>query len=172
MKRVKRAGVFETNSSSMHSVSVRKSNPYFDYDLEVDDYDDYVHSRFGEYGWEIESYWEPYEKLSYALTMVAETEQYKSEEEFYKTKGFQDINNLIKEKCNCEGVIIDCPGFELHTYDWLGELRTYMDHNGYIDHQSTEDYKSLEDFLNDWDVSLEEFIFNTEVILHTDNDNH
>ena len=48
----------------------------------------------------------------------------------------------------------------------------YLEHPGYIDHQSCEDYGCLDHFLNRYGVTLEQFIFDPNVTLITDNDNH
>ena len=55
-----RRGVFETNSSSTHSVSIsHKNSSYYDpssLNVFIDEYDNKVHVKFGEFGWEVESY--------------------------------------------------------------------------------------------------------------------
>ena len=84
MKIAIRRGVFETNSSSTHSVSIigRDNDthtielsdvPETD-DLVVDERYNKVLSHFGEFGWGPEVYNSPAVKLSYLLTMVAMTE--------------------------------------------------------------------------------------------------
>ena len=190
MKRQIRYEAWETNSSSTHSVSADRRKPLeYNYDalkkyINNESYDRKLHITFGEFGWERREYTDAYTKLQYALTMVLETEMrgnakalldknVNPEKYFYSTEGFQAINDLIREKCDCDGVIIDDPGFELgdvyKCYD--GSLRRYFDHNGYIDHQSCETYNDLKEFLNDYDINLEEFIFSENVELETSNDN-
>lgn len=169
MKKQIRSGVFETNSSSTHSVTI--SNYLSDRLTPRED--NKVHSKFGEFGWEIESYNDAATKLSYALTMVIETEcRHDASVDFYNTEGFMAINELIKEKCNCDGVCVDS---NIEIRGWRnkdGSIHNYYYHDGYIDHQSCEDYSSLQDFLDDYSITLEEFIFSQEVWLNTDNDNH
>ena len=172
MRRVIRAGMFETNSSSCHSIMIPGTkSPEFNYDVFVNR-DGYIHSSFGEFGWEIASHYSFNMKLSYALTMVAETEIYDTE--FYETEGFKAINNIIKEKTRAEGVIVDHPYFkrEIWSDELTGRIHSWMSHDGYIDHQSCEDYNSLNDFLKDYDISLERFLFDDNVCVYTDNDNH
>ena len=166
-----RENIFETNSSSMHSLIIGKNPNYFYEDL-YPERDGYVHSRFGEFGWGIDTYADPRTKLEYALTMIAETEAATSMEEFYQTDGMKMINELFcKVIHGCKGVIVDGI-FETETYtNYAGEIREYVDFDGYIDHQSCE-YDSLRDFLDDWGVDLERFIFDENVALHIDNDNH
>ena len=159
MKAKIRYGMFETNSSSCHAIQIKKSK--YNYSgLFIDD-NGFAHSSFGEFGWEFEEYCYPTSKLEYALTMVAMTEPFTTEEEFYQTKGFKEINTLLREKCHCLGLIID-NGFNDNAYS--------HDINGYIDHQSCC-YSSLDDFLADYAISLERFIFDRNVVLKTGNDN-
>lgn len=164
MKKKIRYGVYETNSSSCHSLVISK-HKIMNFVLPKPDGDGYLHMTFGEFGWHEARYNDPITKLSYALTMVAMThmKEFNNKEEFYELDDFKMINNIIKDKIDdCDGIEIDEEEFK---DDWYGV-------NGYIDHQSCENYSCLQDFLNDYDVSLEDFIFNADVILITDNDNH
>lgn len=177
MKKKIRMNVFETNSSSCHSISINNNNlPEYETLLPSDD--GYVHCGFGEFGWEVEDYADVETKLSYALTMVAETESrrstwngiregFTSEEEFYETEGFRLINEAVKEVTGCNGVIL---------YDgeiWYNDKYDWTEFNGYIDHQSSiDDYGSLKEFLDYYGLTAERFIFDSNVILHTDNDNY
>lgn len=170
MKKI-RYDAFESNSSSSHSLLIRKPGRMNYERIKAEPYDNLVHIEFGEFGWGIDTYYDTETKLSYAATMVAETEEFGSEDEFYKTAGMKAINELIQDKCHCNGVCVDYPNFQLESYTWNGETKHYLSHNGYIDHQSS-DYKSLQDFLNDWNITLERFIFDDNVGLLIDNDNH
>lgn len=172
-----RHNVFETNSSSTHSVSVSHKitslygsdclNDYIDY------FDNKVHVRFGEFGWEIESYALPYDKLQYVVTMLVETEgnNITSVDDLWETEGFKLINDAVADYCHCDGIWID-DNMKLNSYTWYGEKHYYISHEGYIDHQSYEGYKSVQDFLDDYGVNITDFIFNLGVVVHTDNDNH
>lgn len=173
MKRVERQNIFETNSSSNHALLIRKNSDLFYDDFDLGD-DGFVHTEFGEFGWGIETIYDQPEKLSYAVTMVAETEKFLTEAEFYATDGMKAIDTLFREKIpGCQGVIVDKAHFAVKSYkDWKGVEHKYMTHSGYIDHQSTEGYHSLQDFLDDWGISLERFIFDENVGLLIDNDNH
>lgn len=73
--------------------------------------------------------------------------------ELEEIEDYQYINNLIKTACKCDGIYVDS-------------------FNGYIDHQSYEDYRSISDFLDDWGTDLVNFIFNPNITLIIDNDNH
>ena len=161
MKRQIRCSVFETNSSSMHSITLGhrglKENA-----MMIED-DGYIHAKFGEFGWEIESYDSQRDKLSYLLTMAmhkngfyiyySDTEEIEREiEEFMNTDDFDRISRAIGDYANCNGVIMD-----------------YSE--GYIDHQSHEDYRTLDDFLDDCGTDIIGFVFG-DVTVNTDNDNH
>lgn len=172
-----RSNVFETNSSSTHSVSISHnvaslygSDCLSNY---IEFYDNKVHVRFGEFGWEIESYVLPYDKLQYIVTMLVETEgnNITKVDDLWETEGFKLINDAVADYCNCDGIWID-ENMKLDSYIWDGKEHYYISHEGYIDHQSYEDYKSVQDFLDDYGVNITDFIFNTGVVVHTDNDNH
>lgn len=185
MKKQIRSKVWETNSSSCHAIYCN-GDDFIEDDISflkscIED-DGYLHIKFGEFGWEVEDYTDCFTKLQYALTMVAETEcRYRpmqSEDDtidFEKTEGLKAINDLIADKLDCAGVIVDSE-MELVKYDsnWnKGVTMIGLSHDGYIDHQSsTDDYNSLQDFLDYYGISLETFIFDPNVVLHTDNDNY
>lgn len=171
-KRVIRRSVFETNSSSVHSVSI-SNNDLQDSHLTVND-DGYIEVDPGEFGWGVESFTDQTTKLEYLVMMAMETEgkECTSIEEFYQTEGFQHINREIACYCNCKGIIVPELKIEKHTYKTdKGEERFYINHEGYIDHQSCENYGSLKEFLDDYRTTVIEFVFNPGAILHISNDN-
>lgn len=164
MKQI-RNSVFETNSSSTHSVSIKNFTEIRIDDLPVSYDDNRVHTSFGRFGWEVDFYRDAETKLSYLITMIAEFEHLDIwrgtpwnedilNERLMESEDFRNINDVIAERYNCDGVWVDSS-------------------EGYIDHQSYEDYNCINDFLNDWGVdSVDDFIFNCNIVLHTDNDNH
>lgn len=175
MKQIRR-NVFETNSSSTHSVSISSKNSKYYDSTSLDafiEYDNKVHVRFGEFGWEIEDYNLPYDKLQYIVTMLVETEgnSVSCVDELFETDGFKLINDAVADYCHCDGIWID-DDMKLESYTWDGKTHYYIEHNGYIDHQSHEDYGSVQDFLDDYRLDVTQFIFDNGVIVHTDNDNH
>ena len=172
MKRQVRRNVFETNSSSMHSLSITNGTLQESY-LYVDEHDNKVHTEFGEYDWEIEQYSTQSEKLSYLVTMLISTEGrgLQTVEEFFETEGFKKINNVIREYCNCDGIVIDSK-LEPDSWTYNGKTEYYLSHDGYIDHQSCEDYENIDKFLEYYNTDIINFIFNDGVIVCTDNDNH
>ena len=172
MKRVIRNNVFETNSSSCHSIQIsQKSSMDYKSLRSHIDIDGILHIIPKEFGWEINTYRLPYTKIQYAFEMIIETEVYYEElkdidnnyglDVIYTTEGFQNLKDLLVSNIDeCKDVVVDI--------DYNDSFNKF----GYIDHQSHENYNSLQDFLNDYDVTLEEFIFDTGVVLKTDNDNH
>ena len=172
-----REQVFETNSSSAHSISVHGKSSlahnYLDIIHEIDEFGE-LEVELGEFGWGIDYYTDALTKLQYALTMVYEVEvdsdvknclsqvwnfyalyesdKDKIKEAFYETEGYKEIADLLRRTCGVEKL-------------------TVCNFDGYIDHQSSEDYRSLNDFLNDWDIDLEDFIFSENVTLRISNDN-
>lgn len=177
MKLKIRKGVFETNSSSCHSISINSNTPNYapPESLYVNYETNRVSVSFGEFGWEIESYYGVGAKLEYLITMVAETEGNKitTVEEFYETEGYKLINDSIANYCKCDGIELKDGELKMRSYTRSdGSICTYLNHEGYIDHQSTEDYSSLKDFLDSYGLSVIDFVFNRNIAVHTDNDNH
>lgn len=158
MNRKVRRNVFETNSSSTHSFSYGKSYN----DLIVDDFDNCVHTNLGEFGWEVETYFDSTTKLAYILLAAASItghsfwyyDNFEEElESFKNTKEYQEIEEVVKRNMNCDGIVIE------------------DESEGYIDHQSIE-YHSFNEWLEDTGAdSIEDFIFGS-IVLHTDNDNY
>jgi hypothetical protein len=138
----RRIGVFETNSSSTHSIAISDKDCVLD-TLSVVDGVCTIYS--GEFGWEIETYYDAASKASYCLTWA-------------KEYGDETHEDMLKRAVSTQmgGVQVEFePSGGL--YDW-----------GYIDHQSSD--VCNEAFGSD--VSLRNFIFNPNSVLVTDNDNH
>lgn len=167
MKNVKiRQNVFETNSSSTHSVCISKGS-YEPSGNELDpSWDNYIHTEIGEFGWEFRKYYDIDSKISYIVTMIYETElgdkfdfsNKVSVEEIntamLESPTFNELNEYIKMTFHCDGLYVD-------------------NTDGYIDHQSsTDDYANAKEFLDDAGVdSVVEFVFNPFICLRTGNDN-
>lgn len=162
MKKKIREGVWETNSSSTHSLSISHMHNYDYTSLRRHiDLDGILHIYPKDFEWEINEYSFPYDKTQYAIAMINMTEVEGGENDIYETEGFQLLKSTIMENIpECTDVVVEVNDDQL-SYPF-----------GHIDHQSCECYNSLQHFLSDYDVTLEEFIFNTEIILKTDNDNY
>lgn len=159
-----RENVFETNSSSMHTVTVRGkgdiNNCYRINDI-IKVYPD-------EYGWDGDPCNDFDSKLAYAMSMMLHTEYpgFNQYDEMFEVdqdiledlQGYKILIDAIREHGKCEKIVV-------------GRSGGYYPY-GYIDHQSYEDYHSLQDFLDDWNVDAERFLFDDGVTVWIDNDNH
>lgn len=161
MKQI-RHNVFETNSSSTHSMIIHH-NGIQKNEIPIGE-DGYIHVKMNEFGWEVRNYYSQYDRLSYLITMFATTsgahilwvsdkdELNKVANDLMNNKWFKGFSKEIAKHAKCKGLKID-PS------------------EGYIDHQSCE-YGSVIEFLNEWDTDAMEFVFGHGIIVHTDNDNH
>lgn len=153
-----RKNIFETNSSSTHSLVISKKDRGYDYDGLIIK-DGVLHISFGEYGWGPEILRTPNEKLSYLITdrnnIDYDWECPPSEEEFEELLAndpkVQEIINVVK---SC------CPEIKEVKYEFGDEYNPL----GYVDHQSRG--ASYEH-----DLSIEDIIFSNKVIILIDNDN-
>lgn len=169
MKQI-RNNVFETNSSSSHSLTIGNNKNLDRSTLQVS-YNKRVAVEFGEFGWGYTIYTDQETKLSYLCTLWWETEcrNIKNIDDIFKTEGYILIDKAIAEYCNCSGIFIA---------DKQISIGFHYDNNprfnitGYIDHQSSyEDYSSIQDFLNYYKITIIDFIFNSNIELVIDNDN-
>jgi len=147
-----RQGVFETNSSSTHSITICGEDKY--------EYPKFLGTiRFGQYGWEQESYYGFDSKLSYVITMLATKNQVNTLEEFFKLQEYTWLKEAVKQHCGQELVIEACN-------DNWSPL-------GYVDHQSDD---VLDEFLvsdeEGFKIKVLDFVFNEKYSFETDNDNH
>lgn len=143
-----RNSVFETNSSSCHSLSIDENCT--DFVSLTPDYDGVIRVSGGDFGWNEETYENASSKLAYVLIYIRDWVKPKGRAENFN----QILQKLIKE----------------HTGADSAEL--YDKNDGYIDHQSVEggdlNYLFEEQNLH----LLKSFIFGTTSSLRTDNDNH
>lgn len=147
-----RNGVFETNSSSTHSITISAINSNDILDVLSLNEDGNVVLNGGEFGWEYENYSDAETKASYMAIYASEWSGEKREEHI------EIIKSVIKDQTGCNDVIFNFSS----------------DYNGtnwsYIDHQSVEDRDY--DYLFESPNQLKDFIFNKNSTLYTDNDNH
>jgi hypothetical protein len=168
MKKIIRESCFETNSSSCHSVAIKPKQELSYSQIAVND-DKEIVVELDEYGWNGPRLIDFDDKLPYALAMVLNTEYPKfhryereftiDQEELEKTNGYQMILSEIREHVDCDRIRIKKSRNSYYPY-------------GYIDHQSTEGYNSLQDFLDDWGITIGRFLFDNNVCVIIDNDNH
>lgn len=161
MKQIRR-NVFETNSSSTHSITYSKHYIKCTNNIEVDEIDNKVHVCLGEFGWEIDSHEDSSTKLQYLITYVCAQNgltTWWSEDgfdekvvELRSLEDFKNIEECVKDELGCDGIEIDSL-------------------DGYIDHQSLYGSNLQEYFDYEGVSNLYEYIFGN-IIVHTDNDNH
>ena len=155
-----RKNVFETNSSSTHSLVISKKERSYDYHLPVDN--GVLTIAFGEFGWGPDILSTPIEKLSYLVTdrsgLYDIPEELKNESDGaiydYIMEESEAIRDIIEVVKSC------CPEVEEVRF----ELGDSWNPFGYVDHQSQG--TSYEDGL-----SIEEIIFSNKVIIMIANDN-
>jgi len=140
MKQI-RLNVFETNSSSTHSIAITKNN-------NVVDYPDSINFKFGEFGWEKDTLSSVDEKASYLYTAII---NYASNPDDY----LEYLENILNE-LNINAV------FEKKSNNSYWEC-------GYIDH-GNELYKFLNDLGND-KTKLINFLLSPLSYILTGNDN-
>lgn len=157
-----RTGVFETNSSSAHSLAYGTeyilrgsrwyqpteehdfSNPMYRLDKVPDQYRGYTfYEWLGEFGWGYDVLTTPQEKFSYLLTQMADTS-----EELHESTDYKTIKEMV-EDIGCE--IVRC-----------------NDQDGYVDHEShgivnPSLFKSKKDLIT--------YLFNNNIIVYIENDN-
>ena len=145
MKQI-RKDVFETNSSSVHTLQISKDG------LEPSDLklnkDGNIEVEFGEFGKNYMIYNTQYEKLQYLISFIAYGFYYYDLEELYKNYDFITVRNAVCEYTGANDIIV------------VGEAEAY------IDHQS-----AYECVINLWSSdAIINFIFNKYVALETDCD--
>ncbi len=148
-----RQAVFETNSSSTHSLSISSGDSTDLLSTLPLDEEGNVVLIGGQFGWGIEDYTDADIKANYAAIYVESWAGEKSEE--YR----EVLNSVIKQQTGCFSVVYD-----LNTSWEEGKDPSY------IDHQSVEGGQL--DYLFEDPELLRQFIFNPRSVLHTDNDNY
>lgn len=140
-----RQSIFETNSSSSHSITISRSSKLLD-SIGLED-DGSVHIYPGDFGWGVDVFKDPETKASYCYTYA---ENYAAPEKF----------NLLTE------VLLEQTGAKKVIYHKEAEPQVGSG-AGYIDHQSQDTCEKA--FRNK--ETLKRFIFNPESILIIGNDN-
>ena len=153
-----RKNVFETNSSSTHSLVISNKERSYDYNLPVED--GVLTIPFGEFGWGPDILSTPIEKLSYLITdridLYDLPEDIKDDEDAVQAL-------IMESEPICE--IVDaikyaCPEVKEVRFEVGDSWHPF----GYVDHQSCG--TSREDGL-----SIEEIAFSNKVIIMIANDN-
>lgn len=137
----KRSSIFETNSSSTHSVTICEGTDYVCPEVGEEG----VVIRTGDFGWERAHYTDWRTKASYALT-------------YAKNDGKTDDAALLMKvlKEHLKAPVSFEPDKTMGGYDW-----------GYIDHQSLDEAQRI--FQSE--RTVKDFVFGAASTLETDNDN-
>lgn len=143
-----RTGIFETNSSSSHSISIEPCTDGLYETLTPDD-DGVLELTGGEFGWEECSYYDAHTKANYAAVFSKDVAPLR-----------EMLVELLKEHTGAREVKFNF-STDFNSDNW-----------SYIDHQSAygEGGAALEAFRNK--QNLKDWIFNPKSELRTDNDNH
>ena len=153
MKQQIRRGVFETNSSSTHSICITKNDKYTKPKS--------IWFDFGEFGQERDIHCSTFIKADYLYTGLYES---CSEQEINEYK--ENIKNFLES----EG--IDCVfkgEGKTESYTVGGKVYTYPYIDGYVDHGC-----ELKDFIDDVCTNKDKlfrFLFSSESFIITGNDN-
>lgn len=148
--KVTRHGLFETNSSSSHSIHILRGE-YVPSKIPVTD-EGFCFVYPGEFGWEIVDYFDAPTKASYCLTYA---KGWGEEEE----RLLAMLEQVIRETTKCQKVV------------WVPERDEYHPW-GYIDHQSDHQERNACGPAFESLDNLRDFIFNPHSRLRIDNDNH
>lgn len=158
-----RKGLFETNSSSSHSLVVSKNSRGYNYNLPVNERGRLT-IRFGEYGLGPEVLYTPYEKLCYWMTEYA-SEFWNDWNPEYEGKSFTDKLQIFEGKREIKEAIKTikklCKDVKKVDFESPDESDSYYSF-GYIDHDSEGLIRGAD---------LKETVFNDSCIIIIDNDN-
>ena len=166
--KVIRNSVWETNSSSMHTVSIKGKKDITKYAFVGDSKSLAVH--LDEYGWNGPDCDDFMSKLEYAMCMVLMTEY--PDFNYWDEHGFT-VNQTVLESLDGYQLLLNAVRTQFPECEEIVIKKNdgYYPY-GYIDHQSCESYHSLKDFLEDWDLDVERYLFDYSVVVHIDNDNN
>jgi hypothetical protein len=145
MKRTTRKGVFETNSSSTHSICIAS-----DFDMANVESPKKIYFEFGEFGWEVRKLDTPQEKASYLYTALLELNLL--EEYTQQIKHYLESNNV---KCD---------------FQEKPQEGEYGGYDYYIEHNVEELVDYVETVCNSEDTLLS-YLFSNRSFILTGNDN-
>ena len=119
MKQRLRRNIFETNSSSIHTLTVFNNAESIDYNKMLEDFDKVKYNiEVGEFGWDFETYNDPISILEYLYSFAYQTDLENNLDEgyVYKLKQLLPSTNFIKPEEDRYYYGID------HCYDWENNL--------------------------------------------------
>lgn len=154
-KVVIRKGVFETNSSSIHSIVIGNDGEDIFADLPKT-----LHFGQGDFGWDPDTYSDTESKAAYLWQAIVYNSDSVEEANKYKAKIIKTLSRLsVKASFD-----------KIETKTWDGKNYCDFEHdNGYIDH-SNELKEFIKAVMND-DAILMNYLFSNESSIATGNDN-
>lgn len=147
-----RQNVFETNSSSTHSITISETymdGVFMDNSLIPNEMGELIFNT-GTFGWEVCDYNDAHTKATY-LAMYA-SKYWPKDKVGGQTLG-SILKSVLKKQTGAKRVAFDFEGYDT-----------------YIDHQSVEN-KNFH-WVFETPERIRQFIFNPKSVLHTDNDNY
>lgn len=154
MKKVIRNNVFETNSSSSHTLILSKVKS--GKDIITSDTDE-LYMNGGEFGWGYDQLWSAKMKLQYVLTyFLNKLDDDMTIEDIMQEDFFKLLSDIVKEETGLKLCLGD---------KWFEDEFEF----GYIDHESADMLGCFGDVYNK--EFLRNIIFNKEIIIEIGNDN-
>lgn len=161
-----RSKVFETNSSSTHSISICADADGI-YETVVPDKDGAIVLSGGKFGWDFAEYSDCLTKMNYAAIFTASPGTHNSydkfQAEFARTREL--LIQVIKEHTGAKKIVFN------FTVEQYNKDKNFISGNSYIDHQSNlmERRSTLRAFESK--QTLKDWLFNPKSKLETGNDN-
>ncbi len=171
MKKQVRQGVFETNSSSVHSISIINNN-YTPNNLPKE----FTIKTDREFGWEVTTYDNPQDKAAYLYQAILyydpeENNLKLSNDEILKIK--QNLLNIFIDNLESFGIKVICEhrfAKIIEDYDYVAFVNEKNEQSkGYLDHGS--EAMHLVDFVLSSKENTLKFIFDNRCYIDTGNDN-
>ena len=180
MLTVVRKSMFETNSSSVHTLVLRKepSNRYIG-EKEDDKYrytlDGKVPVFLSHFGWGYEIVIGFDRKVDYLATMIAEKYKWIEDKETgsFEYRPLNKVIEMTTEDTEWNDIVsVICSNLNIRSSECVELGCNYTDPaDVYIDHQSF--YSSIYDFLEaNGGYSLSDYLFNEDIAVEIDNDNN
>lgn len=169
MKKQIRRSVFETNSSSVHSITIALTNSYEDTINSLED--DVIGFHFGEFGWGYEEYDSVDNKASYLWTGIVCSDYFTPEQ-------IKQVKENIKNVLSKHGLSGYFEPYETCSYETSdGGTRVYCRpiNYGYVDHAYCL-YEWFDELFPNHGEDIDEemlmrYLFNPESYIQTGNDN-
>lgn len=163
MNKIIREGVFETNSSSSHSISISNSDAI--YDSIYPNEDGIIELNGKHFGWEYLKYNDSLTKANYIFLYIRDwCEEYKQQEWNDDLKKYEVVNIIPNKSEEFMELFSDIILKQTGAYSLKTDTK-----DGYIDHESVESRKL--DYLFQDKELLRKFIFDKNSWLFLGNDN-